>query len=103
MSNDEPPLLRTSEARQSCVVLPVLISNRLDRLVKRLERAGIQTSRKDLIAALILEAPEDPEALVKLSLTYGSATIDAAALEDEPEGTVLNFERHRPGRRPRSA
>jgi hypothetical protein len=103
MNDEHEPLLRTSEARQSCVSLPVLISNRLDRLVKRLEREGIQTSRKDLIAALVLAAPEQPEALLTLSLRYGKATTKDAALHDEPDATVLNFDRQKPGRRPRTA
>jgi hypothetical protein len=62
MIEKQEPLLRTSESRQSCVSLPVLVSNRLDRLVERLEREGIHTSRKDLIAALVPAAPEEPEA-----------------------------------------
>lgn len=94
-------LLRASEARQSCITLPVLVSNRLDRLVERVEREGIQTSRKDLIAALILAAPEDSKALLDLSLRYGKATTKDAALRDEPEGTVVSLERRKPGRRPR--
>jgi len=103
MSNDENRLLRTSEARQTLFNLPVALSNRLDRLVERVEGEGIHTSRKDLIAALVLAAPEDAAELLKLSLGYGKATVKDAALQDEPEATVLDFQQRKPGRRPRRA
>jgi hypothetical protein len=61
------------------------------------------SSRKDLTAALILSAPEDAAVLLDLSLRYGKASTKDAALQDEPAGTVLNFDRQKPGRRPRTA
>jgi hypothetical protein len=100
--DEETRLLRSSEARQNSFVLPVAVSNRLDRLVERAEQQGIQTSRKDLVAALILTAPEDPPLLLELSLRYGKATTRDAALDGEPETIVLHLVRPRPGRRPRA-
>lgn len=94
--------LRDSESRQSLFNLPVALSHRLDKLAELTSQAGVRAHRVDVIAALILAAPEDPDALLKLHLTYGKARVKDAAVKDEPAADVLVTSRAKPGRRPRA-
>lgn len=104
----EPPntpenrALRDSESRQSLFNLPVALSHRLDKLVELTSQAGVRAHRVDVIAALILAAPEDQDALLKLHLDYGKARVKDAAVKDEPIADVLHMSRAKPGRRPRA-
>lgn len=93
--------LRETEERPIGVSVPVPISKRLDLLVRRAESSGARVFRKDLVAALILSAPETADELLKLCLRYGKATASEAAVSDEPQAKVLELNRPGPGRRPR--
>jgi hypothetical protein len=93
--------LRDAEQTSIGLTVPVPLSQRLDRLVNRAEQAGARVYRKDLVAALILAAPETPDELFQLFTRYRTATAADAALADEPRAQVLRLERPKPGRRPR--
>ncbi len=95
--------LRETEERSIGVSVPLPLSRRLDLLVKRAERAGARAYRKDIVAALILAAPEEPEELLQLFTRYRTATAADAGLADEPGATVLRLQRPKPGRRPRGS
>jgi hypothetical protein len=106
MGNDDvDPVraLRETQERSIGVSVPILLSQRLDELVRLTETAGARLYRKDLVAALLLAAPEDPEELLQLFLRYRKATAAEAAIGDATEGTVLKLERPKPGRRPRAS
>ena|ERR1700741_1234570 len=92
--------LRDTEERPIGVAVPVPLSRRLDLLVRRAEAAGARAFRKDLVAALILAAPEEPEELLELFLRYRKATAADAAIEQDA-ADVLQLDRAKPGRRPR--
>lgn len=94
-------LLRETAERPIGVTVPVPLSQRLDGLVIRAEEAGARVYRKDLVAALILAAPETPEELLALFTRYRQARAVDAALADGEAGDVLRLERAKPGRRPR--
>jgi hypothetical protein len=94
-------LLRETVERSIGVTVPVPLSQRLDRLVLRAEEAGARVYRKDLVAALILAAPESPAELLALFTRYRQARAVDAALADDKAGEVLRLERAKPGRRPR--
>jgi hypothetical protein len=92
-------LLRETVERPIGVAVPVPLSQRLDGLVLRAEEAGARVYRKDLVAALILAAPETPEELLALFTRYRQAKAVDAALVDGDAGDVLRLERAKPGRR----
>lgn len=96
---DEP--LRDAEERPIGVSIPVPLSRRLDALVERAASAGPRVYRKDLVAALLLAAPEDPDDLADLVLRFGRAKARDASLSGDQDGTVLELARPKPGRRPR--
>jgi hypothetical protein len=98
----EERTLRDSESRSCLFNLPVALSHRLDRLVELTSDAGVRAHRVDVIGALILAAPEDPDALLKLHLDYGKARVKDAAVQDEPVANILHIDRAKPGRRPRA-
>jgi hypothetical protein len=93
--------LHETEERSIGVTVPVVLSQRLDRLVSRAEQAGARIIRKDLVAALILAAPEDPEKLHKLFTRYRTAKAADAELSGDQDATILRLQRPKPGRRPR--
>jgi hypothetical protein len=102
-ADSEPDrILCKTEERPIGVSVPVLVSQRLDALVKRAEGAGHRAYRKDIVAALVLAAPEDPAELAKLVTEYRTAKPEAAQVEGEPRAAVHQL-RSKPGRRPRTA
>jgi hypothetical protein len=95
--------LRHVEERAIGLQVPVPISKRLDVLVERAEAAGIRVYRKDLVAALILAAPDSSEELMELLVRYRRATASDAAVDSHGTADVLSLDRARPGRRPRTS
>ena len=95
--------LQDTEERSIGVSLPVPLSRRLDLLVERAERAGARAYRKDIVAALILAAPENSQELLELFTRYRKATAGDARLAGEPRAAVLRLQRAKPGRRARGA
>jgi hypothetical protein len=93
--------LRDTVERAVGVTIPVPLSKRLDALVQRAEEAGARVYRKDLVAALILDAPESSEELLELFMRYRQAKAADAAFDDDESAEVLHLERAKPGRRPR--
>src|SRR5436189_194511 len=82
------------------VSFPLPVSARLDGLVGQVEAAGNRTSRKELLAALVLAAADDPDSLDDLVRSYRRArVVDAglAAGEDEVVTLAANVP-GRPGR-----
>ena len=95
----ETPLPSCPE-RSVGLSLPLPISARLDLLVALAERAGERTSRKEVVAACILGAPDGAEELVRWLHVYRRSPADSlytsgSRLED------LELARARPGPRPR--
>lgn len=83
--------------------IPAPISERLDALIALAEGAGAATSRGELLSALVLAAPESSDALLELWLRYRRSVARDAVIEGLDPNRVLRYEKHRPGRRPRSA
>jgi hypothetical protein len=79
---------------------PVPIDHRLDLLVK-LGR-GERTNRTELLASLVLTAPESAEELSQIIRRYRSAKVRNALVGEGREGEVISIARPRkPGPRPR--
>lgn len=94
--------LRDSERIACLFNLPASLSHRLDKLVELTADGGVRAHRIDVVAALILAAPEDPDALLKLHLKYGKARVKDATVRDESVDNVLHIARAKPGRRRRA-
>jgi hypothetical protein len=80
--------------------MPGPVSERLDLLVGEANDAGAATFRKELLAALILRAPETGSELFDLVLDYRRALAKEAALKSG-SADVLDFRRHKRGPRPK--
>ncbi len=85
------------------VGLPAPLSGRLDGLVERADAAGAKTSRKELLGALLLDAPVEGEVLAQLVQRYRKATADDVAVPGQPDARFFEPERPPPGPRPRRA
>jgi hypothetical protein len=81
--------------------LPLPLSRRLDLLLDRLDEDGARAYRKDLIAALILAAPESVSELDDLVRRYRRASARDARVGRDASA-VLDPSRPAPGRRPRA-
>ena len=77
------------------------ISDRLDRLVAFAEASFDRTSRKELVASLILAAPTDGNTLVEMIRAYRQSTAEQARPDGEAAGTSRSARYRRPGPRPR--
>ena len=80
------------------VALP--LHGRLDALLERLEdERGIRSSRRDLVAALILAAPTNAAKLDKMIRTLNTAPASAALVAGVDDAKILEFKPPGPGRR----
>ena len=93
--------LRSCPERNVGMALCDPISNRLDRLVALAEGSFDRTSRKELLASLILAAPTEGTALVEMLRAYRQSTAEQARLDEGTAGVPLTSSDRRPGPRPR--
>lgn len=94
-------LLATCRERAVGLVLTDAISDRVDQLVDCVEATGERTSRKELIASLILDAPLDGAGLAARIRRLRLATVgDVVAQVSRHQGVASNAAR-RPGPRAR--
>ena len=70
--------------KQIGLALPLPITGRLDGLLEIATEAGEKTSRKELTAALIEDAPTEPAALANLVRTYRLAPMRDAIIDGQP-------------------
>ena len=94
-------LLRDCPEQRVGLDLPAPLSERLDDLVQLVEAAGDRTNRKELIASLILAAPEAGEKLSTLLRAYRQASARAARLDGSTDEPTIGIRSYRPGPRPR--
>ena len=96
----ETPLPSCPE-RSLGLSLPLPISARIDLLVELAEGAGERTSRKEVVAACILGAPDGPSELVRWLRIYRSSRADSVYTSGSELGDVLELRPAPPGPRPR--
>ena len=92
-------LLRDCPDDKVGTYLPFPLNQRLDALLGRLEPVGTIASRKELLAALILEAPDQIEALEELIHRYRSATVKDAVPNGLDASHFLKRHQRKRGRR----
>ena len=83
------------------VGVPAPLSARLDALVELANRAAANTSRKEVLAAVLLATSAEPEVLAELVRTYRTAHAADAVVEGSDPDRFLRPEPSAPGPRPR--
>jgi len=83
--------------------VPSPLSERLDQLVTVANEGGAGTNRKELVASLVLAAPEDADELMRQVVAYRKARAADAVVRGRHLGDVLAFRRHPRGPRPRKS
>ena len=101
MDIDPTARLRECPDDQIGTSIPKPLNARLDALVARAQDAGENTSRRELIGALVLLAPEAPESLVEAVRTYRRATAASAVPSGADPASILGDRQPRKGPRPR--
>jgi hypothetical protein len=81
--------------------LPVPITARIDLLVQLAEQAGERTSRKEIVAACILGAPDGAEELVRWLRIYRRSPADSVYPAGPKLADALELRPAQPGPRPR--
>lgn len=94
-------LLAACRERAVGLVLPDPISDRLDQLVDCAEDDGERTSRKELIASLILDAELDGPSLATRIRRLRLATVRDVVAQVSPDQAVATNAPRRPGPRAR--
>lgn len=97
------PLSTNPVTKNGAIVWPTAVDARLDHLVTLLAQR-YRTDRRELAAALVYSASDDPTDLGERLNSYRSAaTRDALKhLEAESHATVIELPKHKPGPRPRA-
>jgi hypothetical protein len=91
------------EPKGAAITWPIPLDNFLDRLVSLADEAGQKTSRKELAASILLDAPRDGDALAALVTAYRKAKVaDVCPTPNESEN-VIAFRIKRPGPRARTS
>lgn len=93
--------LRDTDEDQIGVSVPKPLNARLNALVDAANEAGESTSRKELVAALILSASAKGPALARAIRSYRSATSADAVLPGDDESMYLDPAIPKPGPRAR--
>lgn len=79
--------------------LPFPLNERLDALVAIADSDGARTNRTELVAAVLLAAPQDADALLNLVLGYRRASAREALIRDADPSKILQFRHHPRGPR----
>src|SRR5882762_7480148 len=98
---DADTLLPNCPEKRIGIALPAPINDRLDDLVGMVEATGDRTSRKELLACLILAAPTTDQDVAEMLHAYRRTPARAARLDGKSDEATLPIRNHRPGPRPR--
>jgi hypothetical protein len=90
VTTDRKVLLRRAPTRQIVAVVPAAINGRLQALISVADEAGVPTSRKELIAAIVHGAPTSPGRLRALIARYRYARVEDAFVLGQSRDLVLN-------------
>ena len=90
-----------AEETNAAIDWPVALHHRVDQLVSLAVSEGERTTRKELVAALVLAAPESGEELSLLLRTYRKAVARDALMNLDQGENVVELRRLGPGPRVR--
>lgn len=89
-----------SRSRNRTFMLPDVLSERLDALVRLLDDSGFRVTRAEIVGALLFAAEPDADEMDRLVRSFKQATVDAAYL-GERQGPGLQLGPTHPGPRKR--
>ena len=95
--------LAEGEETGAAVDWPVALHHRVDQLVELVESIGERPTRKELVAAVVLAAPEDAARLSKMLRTYRTAGTRDALVNAPSNENVVELRRRGPGPRSRKS
>lgn len=93
--------LSRCERQQISLEIPGPLNERLDELVRLADDEGSETNRRELVSAILLDAPSSQKALARLVRRYRTALVRDAALPGLPIADLIELKPRRPGPRPR--
>lgn len=82
-------------------MLPDVLSERLDALIRVLDDAGVRVTRAEVVASLLFAAEPNADKIDQMVRKYKRASV-ADAYFGEREGVGLQLEATHPGPRPRA-
>jgi hypothetical protein len=87
--------LSTTRAYRMGMLVSSPLAGRLELLVRAADEAGVRTTRKDMIAALVLSAPADAAKIAKQLSRYWHGTVSDALIPGLPEDPIVSLpQRH---------
>lgn len=95
-------LIRDCPVKQAAVSWPLPVDVRLDELLAQADAAGENTSRRELVAAIICSTRVTDVQLRRLLVRYRKATVRDVIYMPEGEN-VIPITKHKPGPRTSSA
>lgn len=95
--------LSDCEETSAAVEWAIPLHHRVDQLVTLAEDSGERTTRKELVAALVLAAPEDADELSRLLRAYRTSLARDALLAVPHGENVIELPRRGPGPRSRKS
>ncbi len=78
---------------------PLPVDQRLQDLVAAANRAGLNTSKQELLAAIVCGLDASDDAVEQSLRSYRTATAGQVSLREPSNGNVIQIDRHGPGRR----
>jgi hypothetical protein len=90
MAADPDQLLRRARESQIAAVLPAALAGRLEAMAAAADEAGVPTSRKELVAAILYAAPTSARALRARLNRYHNARVQDALVDGQSDEWVLN-------------
>jgi hypothetical protein len=92
--------LRDAPQRQCAISWPLPVDMKLEKLLEVARDAGENTSRKEIVAALVALAEMDGHTLGELLRRYRVAAVDDILPGDaDADGDVIHFRSRKPGPR----
>ncbi|WP_300599505.1 hypothetical protein [uncultured Nocardioides sp.] len=103
---DDTPLIRTQKLRESpqrqCAISwPLAIDLKVERMLARATETGENTSRKEIVAALVFAAELSAEELSEVVRRYRRAAVGDVLGDASQSAEVVTFTRRKPGPRSR--
>lgn len=93
--------LAQSPDKQPGLRWPEAVDQVVDRMVEAANNAGANTTRRELVAAVMVAQERDGANLLNLLVDYRTITVGQALHRDSNDGDIIDLPRSGPGRRPR--
>lgn len=89
----------TTVTKAAAFSWPFPVDRRLDQLVELANRAGANTRRHELVAALVAASPADGEELLRTVIAWRKMAVKDVVLDVQEAAQVVLMPRYPPGRR----